>query len=162
MPVDVYVGGMEHAIMHLLYARFVYKFICDWKGIPRSDVLAREPFKELIVQGLVKSKTYRMKEEGRRYISGEIYEQLVTKFGADHAASLVDVTFEKMSKSKGNGVVPGQVTETFGVDALRSAMLFSAPPEHDVNFDLATIKSMDSYLQRYFRLGLHLESLKTR
>ena len=49
MPVDVYVGGMEHAIMHLLYARFVHKFICDWKGIPKSEILAREPFKELIV-----------------------------------------------------------------------------------------------------------------
>lgn len=49
MPVDVYVGGMEHAIMHLLYARFVHKFICDWKGIPKDDIMAREPFKELIV-----------------------------------------------------------------------------------------------------------------
>jgi leucyl-tRNA synthetase len=59
MPVDVYVGGMEHAIMHLLYARFVHKFICDWKGFPKIDssltgnlqevLMAREPFKELIV-----------------------------------------------------------------------------------------------------------------
>lgn len=49
MPVDIYVGGMEHAIMHLLYARFVYKFICDWKGIARDQVKLREPFKELIV-----------------------------------------------------------------------------------------------------------------
>ena len=49
MPVDVYIGGMEHAIMHLLYARFVYKFICDWKGISKDDLMAREPFKELIV-----------------------------------------------------------------------------------------------------------------
>lgn len=47
MPVDIYVGGMEHAIMHLLYARFIYKFICDWEGILNKE--DREPFKELIV-----------------------------------------------------------------------------------------------------------------
>ena len=69
MPVDIYVGGMEHAIMHLLYARFIYKFICDWKGLPKTDLLDREPFRELIVQGLVKGKTYRAKGEGRRYLS---------------------------------------------------------------------------------------------
>lgn len=56
MPVDVYVGGMEHAIMHLLYARFVHKFLCDHHAI--EDPSLREPFKELIVQGLVKGKTY--------------------------------------------------------------------------------------------------------
>jgi leucyl-tRNA synthetase len=72
MPVDVYVGGMEHAIMHLLYARFFHKFICDWKGIqkgmgrdPTHNI--REPFKELIVQGLVKGKTYRDRESGKYY-----------------------------------------------------------------------------------------------
>lgn len=54
---DIYVGGMEHAIMHLLYARFVHKFICDVKGI--TDQELREPFKELIVQGLVKGKTFK-------------------------------------------------------------------------------------------------------
>jgi leucyl-tRNA synthetase len=67
---------------------------------------------------------------------------------------LVDVTFEKMSKSKGNGVMPTQVTELHGVDALRSAILFSAPPEHDVNFDFAVVKSMESYLQRLYRLAM--------
>lgn len=153
MPVDVYVGGMEHAIMHLLYARFVHKFICDWKGIPKSEVMAREPFKELIVQGLVKGKTYRMKEEGRRYLSKEKFEELAKQMGLETAEKMVDVTFEKMSKSKGNGVLPQQVTELHGVDALRSAILFSAPPEHDVNFDFAVVKSMEAYLQRYFRLS---------
>ena len=68
MPVDIYVGGMEHAIMHLLYARFVHKFICDDLGI--TDPSLREPFKELIVQGLVKGKTFKLKQDGR-YISEE-------------------------------------------------------------------------------------------
>lgn len=64
MPVDIYVGGMEHAIMHLLYARFVHKFLCDVHGI--TDPALREPFKELIVQGLVKAKTYEHAVTGKR------------------------------------------------------------------------------------------------
>ena len=67
MPVDIYVGGMEHAIMHLLYARFWHKFICDHYNIAdtkenrrHADHSIREPFKELIVQGLVKGKAHRL------------------------------------------------------------------------------------------------------
>lgn len=78
---------------------------------------------------------------------------MVRAMGQEKADALVDVSFEKMSKSKGNGVLPSEVTELHGVDALRSAILFSAPPEHDVNFDFAVVKSMESYLQRYFRLS---------
>ena len=68
MPVDIYVGGMEHAIMHLLYARFVHKFICDELDIVDTEI--REPFKELIVQGLVKGKTFKVKSSGK-YITEE-------------------------------------------------------------------------------------------
>jgi leucyl-tRNA synthetase len=65
MPVDIYVGGMEHAIMHLLYARFIHKFLCDVNGIKHEGGfnLLREPFKELIVQGLVKGKTFKFKDK---------------------------------------------------------------------------------------------------
>ena len=58
-----------------------------------------------------------------------------------------------MSKSKGNGVLPAEVTSEHGVDALRAAILFSAPPESDINFDFASIQAMESYLHRFFRLG---------
>ena len=72
MPVDIYVGGMEHAIMHLLYARFVHKFICDDMEITEKEL--REPFKELIVQGLVKGQTRKLKSDGR-YLSEEEAEK---------------------------------------------------------------------------------------
>lgn len=81
--------------MHLLYARFVHKFICDALEITEPEL--REPFKELIVQGLVKGKTYKLKENGQ-YLSEEEAK------GLDEA--LVEAKFEKMSKSKGNGVAP--------------------------------------------------------
>ena len=142
MPVDIYVGGMEHAIMHLLYARFVHKVICDVLEI--KDTKLREPFKELIVQGLVKGKTYKRKEDGK-YLSAEEAEQ----YGPDN----VDVSFEKMSKSKGNGVSPTLLAQTYGVDTLRSAIMFGAPPEHDLNFDTSAVANTGAYLQKIGKLA---------
>jgi len=75
MPVSIYVGGMEHAIMHLLYARFIHKFLCDVNGIKHEKGqfnILREPFKELIVQGLVKGKTVKLKQNGKYLFPHEI------------------------------------------------------------------------------------------
>ena len=74
MPVDIYVGGMEHAIMHLLYARFIHKFLCDINKIPRTQEfnILIEPFEELIVQGLVKGKTYKLKSNGKYLFPEEL------------------------------------------------------------------------------------------
>ena len=121
MPVDIYVGGMEHAIMHLLYARFIHKVLCDSFNITSPTL--REPFKELIVQGLVKGKTYKHSESGK-YLSEEEVKSM--------DQSLVQISYEKMSKSKGNGVSPKSLADEFGVDTLRSAIMFGAPPEHDL------------------------------
>ena len=134
MPVDIYVGGMEHAIMHLLYARFVHKVICDTLEIDDPDL--REPFKELIVQGLVKGKTY--KARNGRYLS----KDEVKTYDPEE----VVVTFEKMSKSKGNGVSPKSLAQEHGVDTLRSAIMFGAPPEHDLNFDENAVANTGAYL----------------
>jgi leucyl-tRNA synthetase len=88
MPVDIYVGGMEHAIMHLLYARFVHKVMCDVILSSEDSTSLREPFKELIVQGLVKGKTFKLKQSGRYLTEAE-------------AAALdddaVEIAYEKMS-----------------------------------------------------------------
>ena len=82
MPVDIYVGGMEHAIMHLLYARFFHKFLCDLYDIKdteetrrHSNHSIREPFKELIVQGMVKGLAYQCNKTGV-YYSKEQYDKL--------------------------------------------------------------------------------------
>lgn len=152
MPVDIYVGGMEHAIMHLLYARFVHKFLSDANAIAKENPFnpLREPFKELIVQGLVKGKTYRLKESGRYLNSDELYR---------YAESEYEMSFEKMSKSKGNGIFPEEFTGKYGVDTLRIALMFAAPPESDVNFDENFIQSMKQFLDRVERLSHNLKSI---
>ncbi len=141
MPVDIYVGGIEHAIMHLLYARFIHKFLCDVNGIPRTNDfnILREPFKELIVQGLVKGKTYKLKSNGKYLFPDEI---------PSHDFANISESFEKMSKSKGNGVAPDTMAEKYGVDTLRLALMFGGPPESDLNFDENFLVSMKSFLDK--------------
>lgn len=152
MPVDIYVGGMEHAIMHLLYARFVHKFLCDVNNLDsqkdNENHNIREPFKELIVQGLVKGKTYKLKESGKYIFSDELH-----KYQEDQ----INVTFEKMSKSKGNGILPDSMAQIYGVDTLRLALIFGAPPESDVNFDEKFVQSMKQYLDKVSRLADHIK-----
>eukprot|EP00347_Sterkiella_histriomuscorum_P004130 403361640 len=154
MPVDVYVGGMEHAIMHLLYARFIYKFIDESRrnGQERQLIDGHpqdEPFKELVVQGLVKGKTYKLKSNGKY-----IFREDVPNFKEEDLI----VTFEKMSKSKGNGILPDDIASKYGVDTLRLALMFAAPPESDVNFDENFITSMKDYLDRVNRLSEYVTS----
>jgi len=109
MPVDLYIGGIEHAILHLLYARFMQKFLYDC-GLTDE----REPFLELLTQGLVLGRTYKI---GGRYLTEEEAK----------SEQNVEVTYEKMSKSKGNGVAPESLIETYGADVTRLSMLFAAP-----------------------------------
>ncbi|CDW72114.1 leucyl-trna synthetase [Stylonychia lemnae] len=147
MPVDIYVGGMEHAIMHLLYARFIHKFLCDSQNISQEKFqldIIREPFRELVVQGLVKGKTYRLKDNGKY-----IFQEDLKQYSEDQ----LKITFEKMSKSKGNGVLPDSMAEKYGVDTLRLSLMFAAPPESDVNFDENFIQQMKSYLDKVQRIS---------
>lgn len=104
----------------------------------------REPFKELIVQGLVKGKTYKLKTNGKYLFPDEI---------SNHEDQEMNVSFEKMSKSKGNGVAPDIMAEKYGVDTLRLALMFGGPPESDLNFDENFLVSMKSFLDRVAKSG---------
>lgn len=84
----------------------------------------KEPFKELIVQGLVKGKTYKLKGSGR----------YLQKHERESHSSDLEITFEKMSKSKFNGVNPNSLVDEYGSDALRLALFFASPPDHDIDF----------------------------
>ena len=129
-PVDLYIGGTEHAIMHLLYSRFIHKFLRD-KGLVDSE----EPFSKLLTQGLVLGPTYKHKG---KYLTRE-------------EASCVEevaVTYEKMSKSKKNGVNPLEITEEWGADVLRLAILFAAPSEKQIEWNEKLLKTMKRWLNK--------------
>uniref|UniRef100_A0A3B3VZH9 leucine--tRNA ligase n=1 Tax=Poecilia latipinna TaxID=48699 RepID=A0A3B3VZH9_9TELE len=122
LPVDIYIGGKEHAVMHLYYARFLCHF-CRDQGL----VTHREPFSKLLVQGLIKGQTFKLAGSGQ-YLKKEEIEFT----GTLHLDLLLEVTFEKMSKSKHNGLDPQEVVQQYGLDTVRLYILYAAPPEQDI------------------------------
>ena len=158
MPVDQYVGGVEHAILHLLYSRFFTKVLQQ-----RKLVSCSEPFQNLLTQGMVQGVTYR-NPKTRKYIAPSAVSDASQPTDPDDGEAL-EVFFEKMSKSKYNGVDPGAVVDRYGADTARMFILFKAPPEKDLEWDDADVEGQFRFLQRIWRLcdgakasGLQLQS----
>ncbi|XP_029958596.1 leucine--tRNA ligase, mitochondrial [Salarias fasciatus] len=131
LPVDVYIGGKEHAVMHLYYARFLCHF-CRDQGL----VAHREPFWKLLVQGLIKGQTFRLAESGQYLKREEI--DFTGKEPVALGGGRVEVTWEKMSKSKHNGLDPQEVVQQYGLDTVRLYILSAAPPEQDILWNVKT------------------------
>ena len=147
MPVDCYVGGAEHAVMHLLYARFWTKVLYD-EGI----VSVKEPFARLQNQGQVLAHTpYRKPRDGETLGLGE--DGVLISFDEAKEIPKDDLLWRwaRMSKSKGNVVTPDEMVEQFGADALRVYLLFVAPFNADVEWDTAGVGSAAKFLNRIFR-----------
>ncbi|MED6282959.1 putative leucine--tRNA ligase, mitochondrial, partial [Characodon lateralis] len=131
LPVDVYIGGKEHAVMHLYYARFLCHF-CKDQGL----VAHREPFWKLLVQGLIKGQTFKLADSGQYLKRDQI--DFTGKEPVALSGGGVEVTFEKMSKSKHNGLDPQEVVQQYGVDTIRLYILYAAPPEQDILWNVKT------------------------
>ena len=151
LPVQQYVGGIEHAILHLLYARFFTKALRD-RGLLTID----EPFERLLTQGMVQGVTYRNPRTGR-YVAPALVSDEGDPRDPDDGGVL-EVLFEKMSKSKHNGVAPADVIDRYGADTARMFILFKAPPEKDLEWDDADVEGQFRFLQRLWRL---VESVAT-
>jgi leucyl-tRNA synthetase len=143
MPVDQYIGGIEHAVLHLLYARFFTK-ICRDLGL----TVASEPFANLLTQGMVCKESYRCPEHGYR-----LPAQVDKQGHCTECQRPVEIgRTEKMSKSKRNVVDPDDLLERHGADTIRLFSLFAAPPEKDLEWSDEGVQGSFRFLTRVFRL----------
>ncbi len=145
LSVDQYIGGIEHACMHLLYARFWHKFMRDLDLVDTN-----EPFTKLLTQGMVLSHSY-LDAANKRYYTKEEYEnESYKKDGL--TKEQITVKLDKMSKSKKNGVDPDELIKYFGADAVRVFIMFASPPEMDVDWSEDGVKGAQKFLHRIWRL----------
>jgi leucyl-tRNA synthetase len=146
MAVDQYVGGIEHAILHLLYSRFFTKVLRD-RGLVNVD----EPFTRLLTQGMVQGLTYKNPKTGK-YVPADNVVHENDRYRDRDTGEELDFFFEKMSKSKYNGVDPLKVLEKYGADTARMFILFTAPPEKDLQWEDAGVEGQFRFLNRVWRL----------
>ncbi|KAF2744549.1 leucyl-tRNA synthetase [Sporormia fimetaria CBS 119925] len=158
MPVDLYIGGVEHAILHLLYARFISKFLSTTPLWPAGKSVSGEPFKRLITQGMVHGKTYTDPLTGRFLKPSEVDLTNPSAPIIIATGQTPKTSFEKMSKSKYNGVDPGTTIATYGADVTRAHMLFQAPVEDVLEWDEAKIKGAQRWLTRVLKTSSYLAS----
>ncbi len=157
LPVNQYIGGVEHAILHLLYARFFHKLMRD-EGVVQGN----EPFTNLLTQGMVLADTYyREAESGKktwfnpadieleRDEKGRITSAKYKEDGQD----VVVGGQEKMSKSKNNGIDPQSIIDQYGADTARVFMMFAAPPDQSLEWSDAGVEGANRFLKRVWRLA---------
>ncbi len=154
LPVDQYVGGIEHAVLHLLYARFFNKLMRD-EGLVECD----EPFTQLLTQGMVLADTYYVEAEngGQEWIAPKDVTIERSSKGkilkiTDPQGRVVEASgMSKMSKSKNNGVDPAELIETYGADTLRVFSMFAAPPDQSMEWQDSGVEGANRFIRRLWR-----------
>ena len=147
MPVDLYVGGVEHAVLHLLYARFWHKVLYDC-GV----VSTLEPFQTLRNQGLVVARTFQ--KSGGGYVAPEDVQEKNGKYFSRLTGEELRGQIEKMSKSKLNGVTPDDIIEEFGADSLRLYEMFMGPLEKEKVWNTDAVNGCRRFLSRVYDVAV--------
>jgi leucyl-tRNA synthetase len=143
LPVDQYVGGIEHAVLHLLYSRFITRALKD-EGL----LSVEEPFAGLFTQGMVTHETYKAMADGRWLTPSEI-EHRDGKLVESSTGQSVEIGgIEKMSKSKKNVVAPEEIFDAYGVDAARLFVMSDSPPERDVQWTTGGVEGAWRFVHR--------------
>lgn len=146
LPVDQYIGGIEHAILHLLYSRFYIKVLRDL-GLLKFD----EPFSNLLTQGMVCMESYRC-EEHNYLLPEEVKDDNGKRVCGKCGKEVIVGRVEKMSKSKKNVVDPDDLVNNYGADTSRLFCLFAAPPEKDLDWSERGVEGSYRFIQRVWRL----------
>ncbi|MBN1587144.1 MAG: leucine--tRNA ligase [Candidatus Omnitrophica bacterium] len=146
MPVDLYVGGAEHAVLHLLYSRFWHKVLFDC-GLVHTE----EPFQKLFNQGMILAYSYR--DEGGKYYTEKEVEEKDGKFFVRDSNTPVEAKIEKMSKSKYNVINPDEVIDEYGADAMRLYEMFMGPLDIMKPWQMKGVEGVSRFLDRVWRLG---------
>jgi len=145
-PVHQYIGGIEHAVMHLLYARFFHKSLRDLGYVDTN-----EPFKRLLTQGMVLGPSYYSQNE-RRYLFPKEVEMKDGKPVSKETGEELATKVEKMSKSKNNGVDPEEIVKEYGADSSRVFTLFAAPPEKELEWNMNGLAGAYRFINRLYLL----------
>jgi leucyl-tRNA synthetase len=157
LPVDQYIGGIEHAILHLLYARFFHKLMRD-VGLVESD----EPFKRLLCQGMVLAETYYREADngGKVWISPTEVDverddkgRVTKAWHIKDGQPVISSGMSKMSKSKNNGIDPQKVIDKLGADTVRLFMMFTAPPEQTLEWSDTGVEGSHRFIKRVWKLA---------
>ncbi|MEX1012484.1 MAG: leucine--tRNA ligase [Waddliaceae bacterium] len=147
MPVDLYVGGVEHAVLHLLYARFWHKVLYDG-----GYVSTKEPFSSMCNQGLVVAKSF--KDSSNNYVQADTVIKKDGKYFHPETGEELTAQVEKMSKSKLNGVTPDDIIEEFGADSLRLYEMFMGPLDKEKLWNTDAVSGCRRFLKRFYEIAV--------
>jgi leucyl-tRNA synthetase len=157
LPVDQYIGGIEHAILHLLYARFFHKLMRD-EGLVQGD----EPFRKLLTQGMVVADTFyrELDNGGKDWINPADVDivrddkgRMTTVTLKSDGMPVLHGGMEKMSKSKNNGVDPEYIIREYGADTARLFMMFAAPPDASLEWSDSGVEGASRFLRRLWKFA---------